>query len=217
MKKVQRAIVRLVLSDVTFLFNDPSTRFRHMRKNSSSPNLETLEQRWMPATVRDIAGALFISNPIGQLTVQAATVPGQVTGSDKGSTRTFGGVGRLISITGTNAADVIMYTGEPTFNGDVLINSGNGNDQITINGPIAGNVTLLSGLGSDVTTLSGTISGTLTYNHTAGTSMLGTNGATAIGASAVLTGLGTLALNGTFSVGGNLILSALHNSGARLN
>ncbi len=194
-------------------------------KNSLKPRLEALEDRCVPATVKDVAGTLLVSNPVGNLTVQASTNSGlaTVTVTDNGGTKSFSGVGKLISITGTNAANTISYTGSSNFNGDLIISTGNGDDNVTVTGPIAGNVTISSGLGNDSTSLSGTIAGNFTEHHTAGSSTLTTGPLnTVIGGNASLYGLGTLMIQGAegvtgLTVGGNLTLSALSNSGATLS
>jgi hypothetical protein len=182
------------------------------------PRLEILEERWVPATVRDVAGDLLISNQSGPLIVTVSTtVAGQVAVHDNGGTITYSGVGSLIDITGTNLGDSITFSGNPTnYAGNLLINSGNGADSITLNGGVSdptitnGNVTVLTGLGNDSLSLSGSIGGSLTYDSTYGndTVTIATGGVT-VGGSASLTELQNLTLTGAFTVGGSLNLTNL--------
>ncbi len=106
-------------------------------KQSRPPNLETLEERWVPATIRVVSGSLFISNLAGGtgLVVEATATPGQIKVTDNGKLVTVSGVGRLISITGTNASDnVTVNLAGNIFGGNVRANLGNGNDSFTITG-----------------------------------------------------------------------------------
>jgi hypothetical protein len=189
---------------------------RHASKHSR-PRLEILEERWVPATVRQIASELLISHQTGILSVAVSATAGQVTVKDNGHAVTYNGVGSLISITGTNSNDSITFTGGAGFNGNLLINAGNGNDMVSVTGPLPGNATVLMGLGSaDQLSLAGSIGGSLTYNHLAGGNSVTTTAATTIGGSASFTGLGALTLTNSLSVGGNLVLVGVPNNGTPL-
>jgi hypothetical protein len=190
---------------------------RSWTKRSFRPRLEALEQRWVPAAVRDVAGLLLISNPQGALTVTVTSSPGVVNVQDSSGAGTFTGVGTLISITGTNGNDSIAFRGGSGFNGNLLINTQNGNDAVSVTGPVGGYVTILTGVGSDSTSLSGRIGSNLTYFHRSGANTVTITGATTVGGEASLSLLGTLAINSSLTVGGNLSISGNPTSGTPLN
>src|SRR5439155_27328616 len=125
-----------------------------------------------------------------------------------------------ISITGTNLADTITFTGNTGFNGNVLVNSGNGNDVVTLNtgaaGITNGSVTVLTGLGNDVLNLAGAIGGSLAFADTAGKNDGNVTAATKVGGSASLVGLGTLTLTGALTVGGGLTITSSLTTGTPL-
>jgi hypothetical protein len=185
-------------------------------KKSFRPRLEVLEDRWVPSTVRVTSGILLVSNQVGNLTVAPTGVPGQVTVTDSAGSVTVNGVGSLISITGTNLSENTTFTGNATgFAGNLLINSGNGNDTITLNGAIitAGNVSVLTGPGNDTLNLSPTnvsgnsIGGQFTFASTTGHDTVNVTSATTIGAAATFSRLQNLNINANLTTGGNLTLT----------
>jgi hypothetical protein len=187
-----------------------------MRNTGNRLDLEILEERWLPATVRDVVGDLIITNPQGALTVTVTGTAGQVIVSDSSGSTTYSHVNVLISITGTQGNDSITFQGGAGFKGNVLINSLDGNDFISVTGPIGGSLTLLSGAGNTTTDLSGTIGGTLTYHHGSGPNLLHIVGATTVGGGASISGLGTLLRSASFTVNGNIGLSGNPTSGIPL-
>lgn len=188
-------------------------------KKVSRPRLEMLEDRWVPATVHDVAGDLLISNQEGKtLTVTVSpTVVGQVTVLDSAtplSPQTYSAVGSLIYIQGTNLPDTIIFHGNATdYAGNVLVNSGNGADVVTLDGGAGttitnGNVTVISIIdNADTLDLSGTIGGSLTYVSLYGKDTVATTGATTVDGNATLTGLQHLTLTSALTVKGDLTLT----------
>ena len=59
-------------------------------KAAFRPVLEGLEQRWVPATIKVIAGNLYVSNQVGTLTVSTTGTAGQVTVNDHAGPRRVG-------------------------------------------------------------------------------------------------------------------------------
>src|SRR5262245_60719592 len=99
----------------------------------SRPALECLEARWVPATIKLIAGNLFVSNQTAALTVETTATPGKIMVTDGAKVVTVSGVGGLISITGTNAANLITFVADAgAFPGNLLVNAGNGADAINL-------------------------------------------------------------------------------------
>lgn len=176
------------------------------RKRFAQPSLEGLEQRWLPATIRLIHGSLLISNQTGPLVVETMATPGQMKISDAGKVVVVSGVSRLVSITGTNASNSITFVGgtdvqgSTPFNGNLLINSGNGADTIDLNGRIGGHVTLLTGLGDDNLTTTRAdvdIGGNLTWSDPSGINALDMNAQDyRIGGNLLMNGIGTLTMGG---------------------
>jgi len=180
------------------------------------PQLETLEERWVPATVKNTFGDLFISNQNGPLTVTVSTTTaGQVTVKDNGSPVTYSGVGSLIEITGTNLPDSITFNGfTANYAGNLLVLSGNGTDIVNLNGGGTGNfITNGSVLvdstidNNDQLNLNGNIGGSLTYFSQYGFDNVVTTGATTVSGNASLTGLQNLTLTSAFTVKGSLNLT----------
>ncbi|MFO0844796.1 MAG: hypothetical protein U0797_20760 [Gemmataceae bacterium] len=163
-----------------------------VHKHVRCPTLERLEDRWVPATIRLVAGNLFISNQTGPLTVTATATPGKFDVNDNGKLVTVSGVGSLIALTGTNRADTINFKlAGNKFGGDLVLNTGNGNDVVSISGGgagvIGGNITALTGNGIDVVNLGQLkVGGNSTFDLG-----LGGNNATFSGDQVGLTGLGT--------------------------
>src|SRR5262245_30344300 len=104
-------------------------------KHAFRPTLEGLEERWVPATIKLVAGSLFVSNQVGDLSVETTAVAGQVKVTDNAKAVVVSGVGSLILITGTNLPNKINFVATAkTFPGQLLINSGNGADTIDLSG-----------------------------------------------------------------------------------
>lgn len=182
-------------------------------KKRQRPQLEVLEDRTVPASVRVVAGNLLITQQVGPLTVQSTTVTGQFKVTDSAKSVTVNGVGTLISITGTNMANKINFqanttAGNKAFNGNLLINSGNGADTINIGGRVGGNATILTGLGADtVTSLASDVSigGNFNWVDTAGKNTFDLNDRNyTIGGNFTLTGVGVfnMGAGNTLKVGG---------------
>jgi hypothetical protein len=137
------------------------------QKNSAPLYLEPLEDRWVPATVRFVAGSLYVSNPLitggtASLTLtQTANNTWQVKDGNA-VLGTYAGVGNL-SVTGSNAADKITVDLQTfTSGGNLLINSGNGNDTVALKaagGSLRGSVTMLTGYGNDSVSMNNTGTG----------------------------------------------------------
>ncbi len=116
---------------------------------STRPQLERLEERCTPATVRAVAGNLLVSAPVGPLSVEVIA-PGTVRVTDNATNAVFNGISNLISIQGTNLADSIsLRANVVAFPGTVVISTLNGNDTVDLGGNFRGNVTLVTGLGND--------------------------------------------------------------------
>ncbi len=128
------------------------------RKRRIVLSLEQLEDRLVPATAHFVSGTLLISPSPGEsglnLTVtQSSANTFQVTDNGK-PVGTYGPVANL-DITGGSGADSITVDLDgKTYTGNLLINSGTGNDTLTIQstggaGGIGGNTTLITGTGVD--------------------------------------------------------------------
>ncbi|MFO0843691.1 MAG: hypothetical protein U0797_15055 [Gemmataceae bacterium] len=191
-------------------------------KHSFRPVVEGLEDRWVPATIRLVAGNLFVSNQVGELTVSTTGTAGQITVNDFFNATdhkvTLSGVGSLISITGTNLANKINFVadvagGKLAFPGNLLINSGNGIDTVDLTGRIGGNVTLLTGLGNDIVTSTGDLSigGGLTFSDGFGLNTVNLNDQDwIIGGNLTMSGVGTFnsGTGNMLKVGGAVTLAA---------
>lgn len=185
------------------------------RNKFARPRLESLEERWVPATIRVVNGNLFVSNQRAALTVETTAVDGQIRITDGAQVTTVNGVGTLISITGTNLANTINLRAEAqAFPGNILINGRNGNDTINLSGTFGGNATILPGNGNDTVTsnnLDVSIGGNLTFVDTHGNNTFNLNGRNYdIGGSASLVGVGTFIMgaDNTLSVGGTLNMTS---------
>ena len=180
-------------------------------KHRFRPNLEGLESRWTPATIRLVAGNLFITNPTGNLSV-TSQASNTVLVNDSGKLVTVSGVGGLISITGTNANNTITFDATVPYNGNLLVNSGNGNDTVNLIGTLGGNATLLTGSGADSVALTGdaTISGGLSIvDPLGGVSLSQAGNALAVGGNLAVTGITSYTPGtGALTVGGNVSFTA---------
>lgn len=126
------------------------------------PRLESLEHRWVPATVNVIGGNLYISEQVGTLNV-SNLVGGQVRVQDSAKDITVSGVGgtsrSAIYITGTakndtiNFAANVNYTSGAFYGGNLYISGGNGNDIFNLAGTVQSSVTVTGGSGDDVTNI----------------------------------------------------------------
>jgi hypothetical protein len=189
-------------------------------KYARRPSVEPFEDRCVPASVRAVAGNLLITNPVGPLTVQTLS-PGVINVADAAKSVTVGGIGSLIAITGTNAANVVRFRADAAaFPGNVLVNTLNGNDTVDLSGNVGGNVTVLTGLGNDtLTSASATVrvGGNLTIADTAGKNTWTLNGRDyAVGRDLTYYGVGTLSMGGgnTLKVGGFASLTAIQPAGS---
>ncbi len=194
-----------------------------MRSHTIRPKLEQLEGRWVPATIRLVAGNLFISHQAGPLVVESTAVAGQFKITDSAKTVIVNGVGSLISITGTNLADKITFQanvagGNKAFPGNLLINSGNGADLIDLSGRVSGNVTLLTGLGNDTVTSTSedvSVGGNLTWSDPTGVNTFNLNSLNyTIGNNLTLFGVGNFSMgqSNILKVGGFASLTATQTS-----
>jgi hypothetical protein len=188
------------------------------------PTLELLEDRAVPATVRFVSGTLLISNPSLTGTSTSLTVVQDPTTANKFTVKdgampngTYSGVGN-INITGSNFRDLVTVDlNGKTYTGNLLVNTGNGDDTIAVTGGaaagagIAGNVTLLPGLGNDsvsLNTVAGkalTIGGNVNVTDTSGlnTFQLGNAGAvTNVGGDVTITGFADRGATPAVQIGG---------------
>ncbi|NBO91188.1 MAG: hypothetical protein EBV06_02555 [Planctomycetia bacterium] len=177
------------------------------------PRIESLEERSVPATIQAVAGHLFVSKQVGALTV-TNNGGGSVTVQDGAKTTTVTNIGNLILITGTNLSNNITFNGTTSFPGSVLINAGNGNDNIEIFGGIGGNLTVLGGLGNDLTTVTDNldVGGTVNMVDVLGNNDLYITADMAVGGTMAARGFNEFALKvagSSLSVGGDLTVSAL--------
>jgi hypothetical protein len=133
------------------------------RNNRTFLELETLENRWLPASVTFVSGYLIIQPSSGEaalnLTVTQSS-PNHFTVKDGASTLgTFGPVSN-IDITGGNGADSITVNlNALTYTGNIQsINTGNGNDSVSITGggAILGSTNIQTGAGNDSVSLAST-------------------------------------------------------------
>jgi hypothetical protein len=130
-------------------------------KHKNKPRLlvERLEDRWVPTTIQFYDNYLLITNPtIGPNNVAAVTVTETGTGlqvsSNGSSPVVVGNVGNVLFVGSPGRNNFTFDTDGNSYNGNLIVSAGNGNDTIQIvnsgaaQGTIAGNVTLLSGDGS---------------------------------------------------------------------
>jgi hypothetical protein len=167
--------------------------------------LESLEDRWTPATIKFTNGVLQISQQTGALTVtQTASNTFQVKDGPSGNPVTISGVSSL-QITGTNGSDSVMVDlGTFTYSGSMLLNMGDGNDTVDLRasgGNGRGNVTILPGLGDDSVSIDSAGTGALTLGGTLQvTDTTGNDSITFANSSAPLTIQGDVSLSGIATV-----------------
>ncbi len=176
-------------------------------KHRVRPLLETLEDRWVPATVRLTGSTLLVSSQNGPLTV-TQTALNQFNVHDNATPGTSYSNIASIVITGSNLSDSITLNfGTFQYTGSLTLNTGNGNDVVTITGTgaaVQGNTTILTGLGNDTVNLNSTgaasfrFGGSVTIDATAnGTKTLNFGNATSpstIGGSLTVLGFNTVNL-----------------------
>jgi hypothetical protein len=135
-------------------------------------DVEALEGRLVPATVRFFGSNLFISPSAGEPALNlVVTQPAANTFAVTDQARaagTYGPVGTLF-ITGGNGADSITvdFSGR-TYTGSLTANTGNGNDTFTIRstggaGAILGNTFLSTGVGNATVNLNSTGTTAVTF------------------------------------------------------
>jgi hypothetical protein len=120
-----------------------------MLRRTFAPQLEALEDRWIPATIRLVGGSVFISNQVGTLTITPQTGT-SVQISDGATVKVV--AGSNVFVTGTNLANTVeVDLATSSYNGNMSFAMGNGDDVVNINGAnaILGNVMVQSGLGND--------------------------------------------------------------------
>jgi hypothetical protein len=181
--------------------------------------VEGLEARWVPATIKLVAGNLFVSNQTGTLTLETTATAGQIKVTDGANVVTVNGVGGLISITGTNKNDTVLFKANAGgFGGNLLVNLGNGRDAVVIGASsasgIGGNVTVLGGNGNDLLTTQTGVPGTtnliwgsLTFIGGLGANLITTTTALVVNGSASLVNPSTISQVDTLSIGGNLSIT----------
>jgi hypothetical protein len=139
-----------------------------MNRSRYTPRVELLEDRTVPATLRLIAGHAFISNPSTSTLTLTATGTNTFNLMD-GTLNVNFNVGGTLFIKGSNKADTISIDmAGNTFTGNLLIDSGNGNDVLDVfssvdGGEIRGLVTSLSGRGGDTLGLNSAGTGAMTF------------------------------------------------------
>ncbi|HVL14081.1 MAG TPA: hypothetical protein VM529_16040, partial [Gemmata sp.] len=182
------------------------------------PTLESLEDRAVPATVVVSGGNLEVSGQVGTLVVETTAIAGllRVT-DDTGTVRASGVTGR-VRITGDGLGNVIRIAANAgsklALPGVLVVNAGNGNDQVFLSGKVNGNVRINTGLGNDLVTSDDAavrVGGSLSLFDEAGANTFSMNGVNyKIARDATFTGLGTFqtGAGNTLSVGGTLTMTA---------
>ncbi len=127
-------------------------------------NLEALEDRWVPATIRFDGSNLTISNlniVAGKSTLTVVQQPsGAFQVKDHGANDGTYFVRGNLTINGNNAADSVSITLDNTAGtlpGNLYVTAGNGNSTVALtttaaSGVIAGNMTVNLGTGADQVT-----------------------------------------------------------------
>ncbi len=127
---------------------------------------------------------------------------------------TYAAIGN-IDILGSNAKDNIKVNlNGKSYSGNLFVNSGNGNDSVSLlgGGVLAGNITVQTGLGNDTvsafTNANTTVGGNLQILNTVGTDvdLIGT-GADTFGGNVTVTGASAIIML-TDTVGGSLTLNS---------
>jgi hypothetical protein len=171
--------------------------------------LETLEDRWVPANVTFVSGFLIIGPSSGEaamkLTVTQTAANSFKVVDGAATLGTFASVGHLL-ITGTNGADSITVNlGAFKYTGSIdNINAGNGNDTINITaagGGVGGNITILPGLGNDSVSL----------NNAAGSSSITVGGQIQVSDSGGNDSISMGNATGVSSFLGNVSLTGMNN------
>jgi hypothetical protein len=142
--------------------------------------IELLEDRIAPATVIHAGANLAISNQDGSLLVETTATPGEIKVTDGSGTETFTGITGKITLTGisvgSTSADTISFVADlGPFQGNLIINSGHGNDTVNLSGTINRSVTVNTGLGNDSVVLNGmavSVGKSFTVNDPGGTTLL---------------------------------------------
>jgi fibronectin-binding autotransporter adhesin len=203
---------------------------RVMNRSKTRPFVEQLEGRWVPATITLYHGSLTISGPIlGAIGVTQNALTGAFNVTEGGRNQgTYVVTGNLTIDTTYSlmprAADFITVTlaNGKRLNGNLTINSGNGNDTVGVDGAggegtparIGGNLNIDAGKGNDTVSI-GTANGLrvggltqLNGNLGANTMFIGngTAGATTLSGDTKITNVQNLPTNGaTFA--GNLCIN----------
>jgi hypothetical protein len=187
--------------------------------------IESLEDRWVPATVRVMGGTLLISNPtlvggMSNVTItQTAPNSFQVVDGSKSVTAT--GISN-IQFTGSNGADTVtLDLNGMVYTGGFVANTGKGNDTVSVisstaGGAVNGNVTILTGAGNDSVAINDggggslSIGGNIQVVNSQGTdsfSMSGAN-ATTVGGNLQITGVANVQIgrSGAVAINGSLII-----------
>jgi hypothetical protein len=180
-------------------------------KKRTLPSLELLEGRWLPANVTFVSGYLFIGPSSGETAMKLTAKQSSAnhfTVTDGASTLgTFGPVGNLL-ISGSNGSDSITVNlNGLTYTGNIpFINSGNGNDTVSIiNGKDNGNVLVLLGVGNDSVSLAANVGGSAQVISQSGVGSASvTVTSTSIGGDLSLTRARLVTLSAATAFGGNV-------------
>src|SRR5262249_11545649 len=146
-----------------------------MRKGqrTSQPVVEMLEDRTVPATVKLVGSALYISNaaPVaGATNVEVRAVANnKFDVFDNGNKIGTFSIAGTINYTGTNLNDTLTINMQGnTFNGNLLATMSNGNDTVDIinGGAILGGVNVQTGLGNDTTNFNSNSAAAMNFGGT---------------------------------------------------
>jgi hypothetical protein len=122
-----------------------------MRK-FSKVNIESLENRVVPANVVFNSGILTISSQVGTLVTSTTSTNAEVSVVDNATNQTYNGV-TAINIVGTSSADTICFRADlSSFAGSLTISSKNGDDVIDLSGRVTSNVSVDTNSGNDTIT-----------------------------------------------------------------
>src|SRR5579872_2013451 len=140
-------------------------------KKEARLQLEALEDRWVPTRITFVNGTLLIYNTtaygpsVPTITLSSAGNNVTVTA---GSTMTFNNVGAIDVFGGNNNA-TYNASGLHNYTGSLLIETGNGADNVMLGGTgNTGNTTILGGNGADTVTLAAGYSDAGTFQFTGG-------------------------------------------------
>ena len=131
------------------------------RGQTMRPEMELLEDRTVPATLRLLSGSLYISNPVnagGATNVELRAVANnQFEVYDNGAKIATVNVGGTIYYTGSNLPDTLTVNLQGNnFTGNLTATMGNGNDAVDVfatGGALLGNVNVQTGYGDDTVNL----------------------------------------------------------------